>query len=104
MNTGYVQSFEQMLEVALAADSVEKARPMTDLEIQYLVATLRKRSMAKDEEKDNMGEDLEQTLFNMIALIRSEPDEEERLRARKLLRRISEVAVNMDSVNPGVIH
>ena len=104
MNIGveYIESFEQMLQSALAEESVNKARPMTDIEIQCLVIHMRKGQPQK--ENFDIYQDLKKTLFNMIELIKHETNSIQELYARKLLRRIGEVTMNIDTVTPSTLH
>jgi len=98
----YINSFEKMLETALAKDSVSAARPMSDTEIVWLEATLRKRS--NNNENKALDKDLEHTLLSMIGLIQSESDEKNKMYARKLLRRINEVAINVAEKKARILH
>jgi hypothetical protein len=100
--TQYIKAFEQMLETALAESSIDQARPMTDIEIQCLVAYMRKNPPPK--QNTAVYKDLEATLFNMVELIKQEKDSEQEVYARKLLRRIGEVAMNINTTKPDVLH
>ena len=101
MQIEYINSFEKMLEVALAEDSVSKARPMSDVEIVWLEASLRKKVKKSSKAIDK---DLEHTLLSMIGLIQSDSGEEDKIYARKLLRRINEVAINLAEKEARILH
>ena len=97
----YIESFEQMLETALAEDSINNARPMTDIEIQCLVIHVRQ---GQPQENFDIYQDLKKTLFNMIELIKQEKNSVQELYARKLLRRVGEVTMNINTVTPNIVH
>jgi hypothetical protein len=104
MFVDYIESFEKMLETALADDSVAQARPMSDSEIQYLGAFIKRKKQTRHPAIRAVNKDLQNTILGMISLIQSETEDSSKTHARKLLRRISEVALHMDSVEPRVIH
>lgn len=102
MRVEYIKSFEQMLDSALAVENVNKARPMTDIEIQCLIAHIKKKQ--PHIKKMVILQDLEKTLFSMVELIKHETDAEQATYARKLLRRVGEVAINIDLTVPSILH